>query len=322
MSLAYDVIGDVHGRFDKFESLMKQLGYTRKGRHFVPPTGHQAIFVGDLIDRGPEQVSVLEAVRGMVEEGFAQVVMGNHEFNAIAYTIEDPSSKSQKECLRKNRGTDWKCEQNRQQHQEFLEQVTEHSALHQFWLEWFRTLPFALDLGGFRVGHAWWDADAVAIVDRPGHRDSTGRLTDAFMIESHNDDSPLKEARKILTSGYEFKLPPGCFITDKAGHKHDNARLKIWKHEARSLRDLAIVPSGDTTSVPDLPIHEVFPNGLKPVEGSPIFIGHYWYTGDVSLDSEKVAVLDWSAANHGPLVAYRWEGEQALRNENFIAAMR
>ena len=42
-----------------------------------------AIFVGDLIDRGPEQLGTLKLVRDMVEMGNARVVMGNHEFNAI-----------------------------------------------------------------------------------------------------------------------------------------------------------------------------------------------------------------------------------------------
>jgi hypothetical protein len=50
---AYDVIGDVHGHFDKLAELLLKMGYTRRAGSFVPPSGRQAIFVGDLIDRGP-----------------------------------------------------------------------------------------------------------------------------------------------------------------------------------------------------------------------------------------------------------------------------
>jgi hypothetical protein len=48
----------------------------------------QAIFVGDLIDRGPRQVESVEIVRSMVDAGAAQIAMGNHEFNAIAYATQ------------------------------------------------------------------------------------------------------------------------------------------------------------------------------------------------------------------------------------------
>ena len=87
---AYEVIGDVHGHFDKLAALFDKMGYARQGGSFVPPSGRQAIFVGDLIDRGPEQIKVLHAVRAMVDAGSARVVMGNHEFNAIGYVTEDP----------------------------------------------------------------------------------------------------------------------------------------------------------------------------------------------------------------------------------------
>jgi len=320
MQLAYDVIGDIHGQYEKFSLLMKMLGYTEKELGFVPPPGHQAIFVGDLIDRGPAQIQLLEAVRSMVQDGHAQVVMGNHEFNAIAYTVEDPDIVTHREFLRKNHGTDWKCLQNRAQHEAFLDQVGEDSKRHHFWVDWFRTLPIALDLNGIRVAHAWWDAQAFALIESPDHRDSMRRLTDEFLIESHRSGSQIKEARKVLTSGYEFKLPPNCYITDKAGHKHDNARLKVWRHDAVNLRDVAIVPKGDNTAVPDLVLAEVLPNGFTPVQGAPIFVGHYWFEGKVTLESDKVAILDWSAARDGPLVAYRWEGEQSLVNDHFVVA--
>ena len=316
MQIAYDVIGDIHGRFDKFQLLMRELGYRHTGDTFVPPPGRRAVFVGDLIDRGPEQVQLLQYVRRMVEAGYANVVLGNHEFNAIAYVSEDPNNPG--ECLRANKGESPKCAQNRRQHAAFLAQVGEGSDLHTEWVEWFRTLPLHLDLGGIRVAHAWWDAECAALLDDPAHRDASGRLTDEFLVESHRRGSPLKAARKTLTCGWEQDLPKGVLITDSEGNRHGNARLRVWKHEAKSLREIAIVPGGDTSVLPDLLVEDVLPGGIQPVQGAPIFLGHYWFSGEVAVETDKVAVLDWGAAHRGPLVAYRWEGEQRLRNEHFV----
>ena len=78
----YDVIGDIHGHFDKLAALMKRMGYAPKGESFLAPHGRQAIFVGDLIDRGPEQVKVLKAVRAMVDAGDARVVIRKNRIQA------------------------------------------------------------------------------------------------------------------------------------------------------------------------------------------------------------------------------------------------
>ena len=75
-----DIVGDVHGEYDALVSLLKKLGYDDLGRH---REGRRLVFVGDLIDRGPDSPAVLRAVKRMVEAGNAQCVAGNHEINAI-----------------------------------------------------------------------------------------------------------------------------------------------------------------------------------------------------------------------------------------------
>ena len=82
----YDVIGDIQGHFDKLIGLLSRMGYSEVGGVWRHPE-RTAVFVGDLIDRGPRQVGVVDLVRGMVEAGAAHCVMGNHEFNALAYSI-------------------------------------------------------------------------------------------------------------------------------------------------------------------------------------------------------------------------------------------
>ncbi|MEU9480836.1 polynucleotide kinase-phosphatase [Streptomyces sp. NPDC048191] len=71
----FDIIGDVHGCSAELEALLAELGYA-DGVH---PDGRTAVFVGDLVDRGPDTPGVLRRVMSMVETGNALCVPGNHE---------------------------------------------------------------------------------------------------------------------------------------------------------------------------------------------------------------------------------------------------
>ncbi|MEU3615104.1 polynucleotide kinase-phosphatase [Streptomyces sp. NPDC006872] len=71
----FDIIGDIHGCAVELESLLGKLGYV-DGAH---PEGRQAVFVGDLVDRGPDSPGVLRRVMSMVRSGNALCVPGNHE---------------------------------------------------------------------------------------------------------------------------------------------------------------------------------------------------------------------------------------------------
>jgi hypothetical protein len=297
--MKYDVIGDVHGHAAKLEALLARLGYVVRGGTWQAPEGRQAVFVGDLIDRGPEQLKVLNIVRRMVDAGQARLVLGNHEFNAIGYFLH----------LRP------RSAKNRQQQAAFLAEVGEDSALHKEWVDWFRQHPMALDLGGIRVVHAWWDDAARDAVNRARGGES-GVLSDDVMRRLY-EDAALEKARKLLTCGVEWDLPEGVFMFDKEGHRHPEARLAVWRHEADRLPEVALVPRGSRHLIPDIEIPAE--HRLGPVQGAPILIGHHWFDGPVKLESPKLACVDWSAAKDGPLVAYRWDGEAELRHENLVA---
>lgn len=75
----FDVIGDVHGCFDELKELLEKLGYSINGERAIPPEGRKAVFVGDLVDRGPKVVQVLRLAIKMVEQGTAFCVPGNHD---------------------------------------------------------------------------------------------------------------------------------------------------------------------------------------------------------------------------------------------------
>ena len=81
----FDVIGDVHGCRAELEALLVSLGYVLSldggGRAVgaAHPEGRRAVFLGDLVDRGPDTPGVLRLVMGMVAAGTALCVCGNHE---------------------------------------------------------------------------------------------------------------------------------------------------------------------------------------------------------------------------------------------------
>jgi protein phosphatase len=80
----FDIIGDVHGCADELESLLRELGYSvswddRRQVTVTPPHGRKAVFVGDLVDRGPRSPDVLRIAMHMEETGSAYVIQGNHD---------------------------------------------------------------------------------------------------------------------------------------------------------------------------------------------------------------------------------------------------
>ena len=84
---AFDIIGDVHGCGDELEALLAELGYAvrfdgdgeARTCTVTPPDGRRAVFVGDLVDRGPRTPDVLRLVMGMVAAGTGFCVRGNHD---------------------------------------------------------------------------------------------------------------------------------------------------------------------------------------------------------------------------------------------------
>jgi protein phosphatase len=87
----FDIVGDVHGCFDELSALLTKLGYRVEAEgegaelsyEVSPPDGRKTIFLGDLVDRGPNTPGVLRLVMGMVEKGQALCVPGNHDIKLM-----------------------------------------------------------------------------------------------------------------------------------------------------------------------------------------------------------------------------------------------
>ncbi len=294
-----DIIGDVHGHYDKLVALLAHLGYRQTEGTWRHPD-RTAVFVGDLIDRGPRQLGVVDLVRDMVEAGAARCILGNHEFNAIAWVTEDLDRPGEYLRSRTKPG-------NRQQHAAFLAEV-EGTPRHDEIIAWFRTLPLWLDFGGVRVVHACWHQESMNIL-RP-LLDAGHALTAEAIRRGSRYGDPVFEAIEVVCKGPEAKLPPGVSFADKEGKVRHEVRVKWWLPELRLFRDAAIGPPDQLQNLPDVPL----PPDWKghTYEGPPVLFGHYWFSGVPQVISPQFACLDYSVARHGPLVAYRWDGEPAL----------
>ena len=306
MTGAVDVIGDVHGQFDKLVALLAHLGYSESQgvwRH----AERTAIFVGDLIDRGPRQLATVDLVAAMVEAGSARCIMGNHEFNAIAWVTRDPHRPNR--FLRPH-----SKHSNRKQHHAFLKEV-EGTHRHEQVIKWFRTLPLWLDLGGLRIVHACWhqaSMDRLAPLLGPGNT-----VTDELIVLGNRKGHWAFDAIEVVCKGPEVPLPDGVLFEDKDGKVRRAVRVRWWLPEARTFRDAAIVPSGDADRVPDAPLPPEWEG--HPYSGCPVLFGHYWFTGKPTVISPRFACLDYSVAKGGALVAYRWDGEAALMTEKLVS---
>lgn len=302
----YDLIGDIHGCARTLRVLLRELGYRERDCVFQHPS-RRAIFLGDFIDRGPYQEEVLGIVRPMIEDGNALSVMGNHEFNAIAWFTDDGDG-----WLREH------SEKNRRQHQAFLDEFEGRDCLHGDTIEWFKTLPLWLDLDEFRVVHACWDANAI---ERISAEYGGAVLSDELLRNASDSTRWEFEAVETLLKGKELRLPGGAGFHDKDGNWRDKIRVRWWGQEAATYRSAFLGPKSVRDLIPDEELCEMlqFYSASEP----PVFLGHYWMDGDPEPLARNMACLDYSVANPGgKLVAYRWNGEKELYSDHFVSVNR
>ena len=308
--IGYDIIGDVHGHADKLEGLLRKMDYKFIDGTWQHPE-RKAIFVGDLIDRGPRQVDSVMIAKRMVEAGHAYIVMGNHEFNAIAYATPHPNKPG--DFLRTHWGKLGR--KNRKQHKAFLTAVGKYSVRHKELITWFKTIPLWLDLGELRIIHACWDLKSMEGLKSKLGPNNT--VTDELMVtmstKGHQDYHDLE----ILIKGPEIEMPDGFKYKDKDEIVRSSARYAWWDPEASTFDVAARIPDNckavDGTPFPQLPAVPI-PSGNPEPYGDtiPLFFGHYWCTDEDEIISDHAMCVDYSAGKGGPLKAYRWNGESKL----------
>jgi hypothetical protein len=306
--MAYDIIGDIHGHHDRLLGLLRKLGYRDSAGAWRHPS-RQAIFVGDFIDRGPRQLETLGTVRRMVDAGSALALMGNHEFNALAWYTEDPDHPGHH--LRPRHGE--LGAKNRHQHQAFLSEIEHQPARYRDVVDWFYTLPLWLELPGLRVVHACWHEGHMRALS-PKLRDGA-RLTPGLLVSASRRHSADFRAVETVLKGVEVPLPGGRSFQDKDGITRREVRVRWWDPDATTFRKAAIAPGQDSELLPDDPL----PESARPgyAGDKPVFFGHYWMRGRPAVQTPMAACVDYSAGKGGALVAYRWDGEARLDSARF-----
>jgi len=309
----YDIIGDVHGYADRLRSLLELMGYSEVDGVW----GHgrrQAVFVGDLIDRGSSQLETLRLVRAIVEAGSAQIVLGNHEFNAIAYATVDPARLDY--CRPHNK-------KNNRQHEAFLDEVEFGSPLHRSIIDWFMQIPLWLDLDGVRVVHACWSNRHMTHLQdwlAPGNT-----LTEQAVINGTTKGTATYDAIETILKGPEIWMN-GAYYNDNDGNPRHHARRRWWDGKADTLRTAALIPDGTVLFGPggeqideldDTPLSD---SDVEPYnDPKPVLFGHYWWRKESAEKMNPLATcVDFSVAKNGVLSAYRWRGEPELTTEHFV----
>ncbi len=323
--MKYDIIGDVHGYAGKLEALLLKMGYSKSNGCYRHPH-RKTLFVGDLIDRGNENFKTLEIVKAMWDNQQAQVVLGNHEFNALCYHTSDAGGNYLRPHNRKNN----------HQHKEVLTEIEERGDdLWQYYLEWFRLLPLFLETDGLRIVHACWSPTWVDFIRNAGNpqkendsfRDSRGRLSNRFLEQASRQGTEFFEAVEVLLKGKEMWLPkdfPGIY--DKDGHLRKKVRIRWWLSykQRKSARTYAQITRIDNENLELLAKIEIPPamryqlyDDDEEQDTKSIFIGHYWYTGTPRPLTAGIACLDYSVGKGGDVVGYRWDGEDTLEESKF-----
>ncbi|MEN9301712.1 MAG: hypothetical protein RL264_141 [Bacteroidota bacterium] len=293
----YDFIGDIHGHADELESLLKKLGYQKGDEGYYHPEGRKVIFLGDYIDRGPKIRETLHIVKTMVDNGNAEAIMGNHEFNAVCFHTPDME-----------RGGFFRAHTIKEikQHFQTLEQFAQFPEEWERYLNWFKTLPIFIEKEQFRCIHACWENEKIDWVRSKYHG-----LNESLLKAYAHEESPVFEIIETLLKGVESLLPNGKFFVDKDGTKREMCRVKWWQPKNQRLVYEDVLQECPE----DLKNEQVKEELLYYSEDKFVFFGHYWLKGTPKHHPESKAIcLDYSVAKGGLLVAFRGSFKDNIEN--------
>ena len=301
----YDIIGDVHGYADQLKKLLQKLGYRLINGCYTHPN-RKAIFVGDLINRGPKIRETILLVRKMVEAGSAYAILGNHEMYAILYYLRDNEGKFYKKRIPK-----YQLQIN-QTLAEFANNMDEFKSH----LKWFRTLPLFLDFGDIRVVHACWDNENISqlqeVLTEP-------KISKTILREVALNETSFSRSFWETIKGIDFQVPRNLLVFDDDGRPHRSFRMKWWENpEGKTFKDVSI------ESRFELPPYTIPPEIVKfrnpYLKSYPIvFFGHYSLVDGHGILGDNVCCVDSGVSRSGKLLAYRWDGEPELIESNFVS---
>lgn len=270
-----DIVGDVHGEIDLLRSLLGHLGYSADGFH---PEGRRLVLVGDLTDRGPDSPAVVELVQQFVLARRAQCVLGNHDLNLL---LNHPKHDN-----------GWFYGEEFHSQGQVIPQKLADLETRQRVLDFFASLPLALERADLRVVHACWQNEMLALARQATNavalchtyaeridQEARGRTgLDAIDLALlHQNRNPVK----LITSGPEERSETPF---EAAGRIRYERRVLWWNN-----------------------YHDVF-----------CVFGHYSVSDGASRGNESSFCIDYG-------VGKRWTERQAGKTNGFVwklAALR
>jgi len=301
----YDLIGDIHGCNDELISLLQLLGYCLKNGTWQHPK-RVAIFLGDLIDRGPKIRETLHLIHSMVGKQSAICLMGNHELAAIAWnTVKNG------DYVRLHN------ERNTKLINQTLKQFAKYPHDWSDFIKWFYSLPIALDCEKFRAVHACWEHN---IIKQLRSVYPNLKIDQDFIIQTKQKNSLAHQVLKYLLTGPCMNLPKDLSMTDALGFTRTIFRTKFWIKNPQTIGDIIFQPDLPPSNIMQIKLTAQQKNELYhySINELPLFIGHYWMQGLPKYITTNIACLDYSAVRGGKLVAYRFDGECKLDNSKFV----
>lgn len=307
----YDVIGDVHGCAQSLERLLGLLGYKKRAGVWQHAE-RQALFLGDLIDRGPHIRETLHIVHAMVDAGHAFCIMGNHEYYSLAWNtpLEQGDELTYVRAHTKR---------HERLQRETLEQFKHHPYDWHDFNQWFLDLPLFIDAERFRAVHACWDDRLINTVRT---RFPDGRVDLDFIQRSAVSGSLADQTFNRLLRGVNLPLPYGMSQIGQDGYRRSSFRTKFWHEDESALTygDVVFQPDALPEHIAQKPLPEQYLRHINNYDAQQpmLFVGHYWRQGQPSFIRPNLACLDYSAVNGGKLVAYRLGQEELLLPNNFV----
>ncbi len=295
-----DIIGDVHGRCEELKRLLGILGYSPVNGVWRHPE-RKALFMGDLVDRGPDVAGVLELVKGMANAGEAKVILGNHELGLLCWYMPDGKGsylRPHKERYLKYMGPS-------------VAYFDAHPEAREVYFPWFQSLPIRLECGGARFIHAYWAPGLLALLGEANSLNECGWGAPRFR------KTKLGKAVEKLVKGPELNLAGDMTIQDKYGESHNSTRLKWWARHPQSLGDLLLVNAPELAAQP---IDDRMRSKYETLQPNPppTFIAHYGFVECPGLLAPNLACVDFQGKRRDWIGAYRWNGESELKVENFV----
>ena len=300
--MMYDLIGDIHGYAEPLKELLHKMDYREKSGVWQHPS-RKVIFVGDYLDRGPAIRETLQIVRGMHNTGNAIALMGNHEYNALAYAYALPD------------GTHLRVHnpKNNKQHSTTLREFEAYPNEWQDYLVWFYNLPLFLELPGLRAVHACWDNDHIKWLKDNGYE----LLKEELLVNSHKKGTYEYAVINDVLKGKEYTIPEQYAWLDKEGNRRTENRYRWWMDPKNCTLGTFLFHC--PPALQEQMIEKQIQTVVYPADAPPVFFGHYWLEDAYPvIQTGNVVCLDFSIARGGHLVAYRWNGEAVVNNQHFV----